>query len=778
LERLEFDGANPLRSVVSPHAPAVDEAGRYPFVDFVDLETDHAKRILKRRGIGASFGTVGAAVLAIHEFEYVNPTTGITTLYQFVATAGAIYLWNSGTNAFDLQTLPGAVTAGVTAWSFDNFSNRCFADNGKDPEIMFDPSQSPPWKYTGIDAPTGSLTYTLKGKTTFGRISATNGSPTITITGAPISSLTSIGLTATATTPTPHNLTAGETVQIAGAGVAAYNGAFVVATVPSSTTFTYAFAGGVSPAVGTITGFRHWPTGAVWVTPELDINGNRYTLSTVDAFNTGTLTEPFKEPTATGLTFAVYVGVMAWDEPPFYTYAYQNPTSGHVSEAGPVLQITEKDQTGATPVIVIPGSAQNTTAYNAGYTKILIFRSPQNGSMLRQINTLLNNNNAGTSITFQEDATTGRNTALLDIPAPIAETNKKPPTAMTVITSAMGRRFGLRPSDPTNTPPEVARVYFSALAEELKLGRPEESWPRRFSRHGVPKPTGLLSLGGDGSTSGLLILATDGIYSIDGYDNVTFTPPYRIAARRSGAFQGGAVDVRGELVVLYRDKRLFQAGRDVGGYIQDKLNAISAASIKNSRAYWHAYEEDDVLLVTYPTGGSVNNRTLVVDYDNERINEWLIGYTAIGTCHNASDATELWIGTSTGAVYRLLQDVWQDSGSNFTPRFRTAPIRRDMRHIAHRIEVFVGPAASNPQSLSWTLNYRIDEDTVGTNVTLSAVPGDRQSAQGRALVFEFERPVVWNSIDFQLTFPASATQLYVEKMVVYISPEQDVPENK
>ncbi len=66
-----------------------------------------------------------------------------------------------------------------------------------------------------------------------------------------ISSLTSVGTTATATVASTTNLTTGQTYPISGASPAAYNGSYVI-TVLSSTTFSYTFAGGTSPATGTI----------------------------------------------------------------------------------------------------------------------------------------------------------------------------------------------------------------------------------------------------------------------------------------------------------------------------------------------------------------------------------------------------------------------------------------------------------------------------------------------------------------------------------------------
>jgi len=69
-----------------------------------------------------------------------------------------------------------------------------------------------------------------------------------------VASIVSVSTTATVTTSAPHGLPVGTAVSaaIAGATPSAYNGTFS-ATVTGPTTFTYTFAGGTSPATGTIT---------------------------------------------------------------------------------------------------------------------------------------------------------------------------------------------------------------------------------------------------------------------------------------------------------------------------------------------------------------------------------------------------------------------------------------------------------------------------------------------------------------------------------------------
>lgn len=66
-----------------------------------------------------------------------------------------------------------------------------------------------------------------------------------------LSSLTQSSGTATATTPTPHGYAVGEVVRIFGSDQAGYNADFLIASVPTSTTFTFSVPSGtVAPSTG------------------------------------------------------------------------------------------------------------------------------------------------------------------------------------------------------------------------------------------------------------------------------------------------------------------------------------------------------------------------------------------------------------------------------------------------------------------------------------------------------------------------------------------------
>lgn len=75
----------------------------------------------------------------------------------------------------------------------------------------------------------------------------------IEVASIAVSSLTSTGTEATVTTSAAHNFMAGDTVRVLGATPDGYNGTISIVTAPTSTTFTYTVASGLStPATGAI----------------------------------------------------------------------------------------------------------------------------------------------------------------------------------------------------------------------------------------------------------------------------------------------------------------------------------------------------------------------------------------------------------------------------------------------------------------------------------------------------------------------------------------------
>lgn len=148
--------------------------------------------------------------------------------------------------------------------------------------------------------------------------------------------LTSVTTTATATTSIPHSLVTGDSVIIAGASPAAYNGTYTI-TVTGASTFTYTFAGGTSPATGTITavGGRTTVPGVVYLDGYIfvqDINGPilNSSVDDVTTWNILSTISPEKEPSnavAIAKSLNFLVAFKQWDTEFFYDAGVAAPAS-------------------------------------------------------------------------------------------------------------------------------------------------------------------------------------------------------------------------------------------------------------------------------------------------------------------------------------------------------------------------------------------------------------------------------------------------------------------
>jgi hypothetical protein len=769
--RITLDGSRALVSNVSQHS-----GERGTFVTFRDVITDVANRIVKREGKGATLGSVaGTEIQILHEYVFVDPATGTSYTYVLGAIDSGSYVYatiNSGAT-WSGQTLPITPTQGGRWFFCNDADNRSvLAVNGRDAMLI------------------GSQAYA-----------------SITLTSA--------GLTATATSSAPHPFTTGETVIIAGALPAAYNGSYVI-TKTGDTTFTYAFAGGTSPATGNISATVQriiwrkagqaapsvaptyslatndppyntgtisctngsnacvgigtaWTTGAAWVGKHININGNDYTIATVTTGTALTLTEQFKETTGT-YAYNIFYGIGDWVNAPRYCFAFRNPTTGHLSNVSPVLEITEKDQFGRTITVTIAGSAENTTAYNNGYTQIQLFRSARDGYVLVALNEYLANNAAGSAITYVETAAKFANTFLTDLLAPFDQ-NGVPPAGISAVAFHQDRMWALTID---------GRLRFTPTQFELSYGVAIEAWPSvpQFSRRIRAKAAGILVVGATTSTEALIIQTAIGDYSVEGFDALTYRV-FRLRTRKSGGHMYAAGDLDGDLVEFYRDKRLmtFPSGADIGIAIQDKLSAVRDSIISKVRLHWFASKNRNFLLLSVPSSGSstANDLTYVFDLDKGgSAYEINAGFSAFATVHDATTGeVQLWGGDSTGAVYRLLGASNQDAGANFTPVIKTSIIRpldsESWGRLAY-VHLFVNDASG-----TWTGRIFIHEQTSsgatdGTTypLTFRVAPAKSQSAQGKKLVATFAHSKRTRSEAFQLevTFPTQNASLWIEKIVV------------
>ena len=99
------------------------------------------------------------------------------------------------------------------------------------------------WTILGVDTSQNSITYT---NTTSGLATASDEGT------ASVGWCVEAGTTAEVTTKTTHGFVAGESVDISGMNVSGYNGVFQIASVPSSTTFTFTAPSGLGTSSSTV----------------------------------------------------------------------------------------------------------------------------------------------------------------------------------------------------------------------------------------------------------------------------------------------------------------------------------------------------------------------------------------------------------------------------------------------------------------------------------------------------------------------------------------------
>lgn len=713
-QTIEIDGSLGLETNVSNHS-----GDPKSFRVFRDLVTDVGHRIVKREGRGPTLGNVAnTEIQAIHEYIYVDPTTGAESYHTIGAiNAGSyIYRWN-GVSTWTGQALPIAPTSGGQ-WGFCNAGNSVLAFNGVD-QMLIGQQTAPntiTWRIAGVSAPSFAPTYSLTSHNApynVGTVTATQGS--VTVTGAVPAIWGPIGQS------TPVGMDGGQIV----------------------------------------------------------INGNAYSIALVTVAGNGTtiapvltLTEGFKEVTSAGLVYGINWGVGSWNDiAQQYCFSYIDPITGHVSNPSPLLQVTETFQQFRTITVTIPASAENQAAYLNGYTQIQLFRTPKNAGVMVALNEKLNNvNSAVATIVYIETVTKFADTYLNDFQAPLL--NYPPPTGICSMCFQQGRLFGVRRLD--------GHVYFTPIGVEVDFGRAIECWPPKY-RLEIQAPRAVFEVGGQSATDSLVVQTSRGDFSLDGYSNVTFNP-YKLQTRRSGSYLGAAADVDGQLVEFYADMRLMVMRQDVAQKIQDRLNLVKPSLVSKVRLHWFAANQRNYLLLSVPSSGAstANDYTYVFDLDLQGgpIYEWNFGVSAFATVHDATTLQlQLFAGDSTGAIYRLFSGNHQDAGANFAPTLLTGLWRAEESKEAFKyVKIFVNDSqVVSGENTAWTGTLLINEQTnpsaangEATALVFRQLDYRFQSAQGRELIADLAMSERWKSKVFQLaiTFPNVNADLWIEGIII------------
>lgn len=762
-----------VSALSTPNAPRSDS-----FVAYLDMINDVAGRRKKRQGTGAAIGaSAGAEITAVHEFLYTDPVTNVETLFKFRTFGVKLQKWNGA--AWVDMVFPTGFVPASSRWTFRNFNRTCFATNGVDHFLKFDTAigtvDGREWFFVGVDAPAVAPGYDALSNLeyTTGAMSVTNGSPTV---GAAFPALWN-----NTDFPTKWIDIAGVRYQL---NTVAHFGATIAGTVTVTngntgvvgvgTSFLSLFVGqlirvgGVNATILLIASDLALTLTAPW-------SGATAGGATIAVGPVGTLTSGYAGPTATGLTYKVYQGISDWAEGPRYAIGYKNSRTLHVSNAGPVVQVTEKDQIGRT--IRLTGIPYSAAAFTNGYDLIQIYRSAKNGfNLVALFATIPNANSAGTT-TFTETTATYLDSHLSKQEAPIT-INARPvdtsgnPLAFIAVAEWSGRLFGLTHNE----------VRWSGAPEDVPYGNPPECWAQKYTLP-VSAPRGLIELGTGDDSDQMIVHTGYGDRAMVGYDPLSFRLR-KIKTRAAEGFQGGSVSISGNLVELQKDKRLFDygSGTDLGRDIQDKLNACNPLTFtQKARVFWFSYKNKDYLLVSVPkTGASaVNDGTFVYDRDLDCWYEWSVGFSAFALTHNTTTGDlELWAGTPAGNVFNLLTDTWLDVAAHIIPTFTTSILRpygEDGRALVQWIQIFTSEAGTFTGSLFLDEEPNLtDPDARGTTFLLTAAETRLRTAKNKTILWKPSRPYYCNALQVALTMPDTTTEIVIEKLIVAVSNAAEV----
>lgn len=324
-------------------------------------------------------------------------------------------------------------------------------------------------------------------------------------------------------------------------------------------------------------------TGGAWNGKTIYIDGIEYTVLDVPTNVLLTLTEGHKGPTGTWL-YRTHYGARSWSQPPKYGYGYYNPATGHLSNIGPVLTLTEQDMKNVNTKI------NNIVTLGVGevnYTKIVFFRTAKEGAALLPLKAVSGagsatvdadgfiNANVTGPVTYVDSDADDSNLGVPLGPFEAPQTDNKPPPPLRYLEYWDGRLWGIESAFPW-------RVRFSGNSGQIPLGVPEECWPERNYRD-IPTAdgygTGLAVVGGN-----LLVTTERHVYTVVGGNESNYRL-IKISGRGKGVRHfgiseqpGTTTDETASVIYASNDKRVWRHNpggkiEDIGWPIQDKLNA-------------------------------------------------------------------------------------------------------------------------------------------------------------------------------------------------------------
>lgn len=768
---IDFDGRNAFVSDVSAHLDTEERV----FVEVKDAIFRANRRIQKRNGKTIIGSSAGARITAMHAFTYYD-ASGVPSYVKY-RTHGTIIGATTGT-VWSAMTLPYTPTSGAP-WVFANHAGRVFAVNSKEALIVSAGQPGDAWREVGqvapLVAPAVSLTASdppVTNSSTGTTVSATKGSLLVNNSGtAFVTGSAWVGKRyvidgrayTIAAVGATNQLTLTEQFKeetAAGLSWSVYPGVGDWVEGPQ-----YAFAfynpttghiSNISPIFQVVEKNQFGRTITVTIAGSAAINA---------AYNAGyTEIQLFRTPlngaqlvalneklasnnTTTNITYVETATKFA------DTYLTKLPAD-QIMRRKPVTdasyQIT--GATNATPIVITTSASTQLITGQIAYVTNVGGNTAANGTW---VVTVLSPTTFSLNGSVGSGAYTSGGTAAASIPV-----------RFLAIASYKGRLWGITRN----------RIYWSASLDEVPFWQvPEECWPAQFSRE-INEAFGLVVIGQEGYNDRLVIQTAEGDYTVEGYDNRDIEV-FPLRRRPSGGFLGGATVADGRLVELYRDRRLLdQEFGDIAAPIQNRLNDISASLTTACRIHWFALNQRDYVAVSLPgSSASVDVDTLLVyDYTLQRWQEAIItpGVSAFATVKDANGSLELWVGDTSGAVWRISDpSVWQDNGVSYAPSVKTCVLRFGYRVALAHVQMFVSDA-----SQTWNIKTFLDEQTSEAAGAIadksfqsrpfSVARHQNQSAQGRELEYvptTSDRATA-TTFQFTIVFASTNTDLWFEKL--------------
>ena len=339
------------------------DAGRYVYIWAWD------GGLLKYR----AYRSVILQVLAPDSLLLTDDIYATYGTYQFVV---AKRVWTSAPNAASIAKFVNVANRCFIAWGNTTWGN-LIVDTSFVTEGGLHLAMTYPM---GCPAPVNNITYTLTTPYN-GVCGITNDTIYATVAGCKFFG------SAPAITPSLQMNVAGQTFSVTALTLENFTDTVTIA----ADGVTYSIPAG-NPYANGLGLYTAYPAGFGTITT-ISVDGLGNIVGKLDTSNTpgahagiqvgaghwyiAQLSDKFTAAPIYNAPFTMNTGGMNWTGTgPSYAVARYNPSTGHVSNIGPITTVTEQNQNITQINLQIPVDGQSSDYFQAGYTKLILFRTP------------------------------------------------------------------------------------------------------------------------------------------------------------------------------------------------------------------------------------------------------------------------------------------------------------------------------------------------------------------------------------------------------------------